>query len=388
MEQMIDDFETYPIEAYHLDGYGYGGVAQYAGPLGSSNMLSFSTDTVHSGERSFKLDYDFSMWTRSTNGTLNLKPHWNTTIGSWTADKAAEMAAAYTTEVYPKKLGLWVYGDNKAPWLRAIMLAGDGSSKTLNLTTDTDDVNWTGWKYIEADIPEGWALPISLKYIYSVETDKQKDDYSGTLYFDDLKFIYTDAASDLSGPEFSDTSPSGESIYADSIDFSTVITDELSGVDADSIAVKINDGVKTDYAYDETTGILSFPLQGLSDGDYTVYVEAYDKAGNRSVPWIEKTYHIDTSPDTEAPVLTDVTPTSDVTVKIPTPRITFHLTDKKSAVDAADISIKLDDTELSAYYDGSTGWGYAEPDEELTHGSHTLSIDEAIWRATQSIIQT
>ena len=374
-EQMIDGFETYPIEAYHLDGYGYGKVSQYAGSLGSSNMLSFSTDIVHSGNRSFKLDYDFSMWSRSSNGTLNLKPHWNTAIGSWTDSMAAQMAASYTTNIYPKKFGLWVYGDGKAPWLRAIMLAGDGSSKTLNLTTDTDDVNWTGWKYIEVDMPEGWQLPISLKYIYSVETDKQKNDYSGSLYFDDLRFIYTDEISDFNGPIFSDILPKSADIYEDSIDFSTVATDEISGVDKDSILIKVNNVDKSDYTYDEANGKLSFSLQNLEDGDYTIYVEAYDKAGNLSVPWIDKTYHIDTSPDTEAPVLTDVTPTSDVTVKIPTPRITFKLKDVRSTIAVENISVQLDGKELTVYYDESTGWGYAEPDTNLLSGNHVITIN-------------
>lgn len=372
-EQVIDDFETYPIEGYHLGGYGYGNVAQYAGSAGSSNYLSISSDIKHSGTHSFKMDYDFTSWTRQYNGTLNWIPHWYT--GSkWPDELAAQMDTTYKTEVYPKKFGLWVYGDGKAPWLRAIFKDGSGTNKTIDLTSDHDDVNWVGWKYIEVDIPQGWELPIRLNYLYSVETDKAKPTYSGTIYFDDLKFLYTDEATDFSGPEFTGITPSANNLYSSTLDFSAVITDKLSGVDADRITVKVN-GVNQNYTFDPNTGRLGFKLENLSEGDYNVFVEAYDLVSNQSVPWIDKTYHVDLSPDTVAPTISDVSPTSKVTVKIPVPRITFNIQDEKTKVAAVDIVVKLNDTLLPVYYDEKTGWGYAEPESELPDGSYHLTID-------------
>ncbi|MGG6313770.1 phosphodiester glycosidase family protein [Paenibacillus macerans] len=372
-EQIIDGFETYPIEGYHLSGYGYGNVAQYAGSAGSSPYLSISSDMKHSGSRSFKMDYDFTPWTRQYNGTLNWIPHWYT--GSkWPDELAGQMDATYKTEVYPKKFGVWVYGDGKAPWLRSIFQDGTGANKTIDLTSDSDDVNWVGWKYIEVNIPQGWQLPIRLNYLYSVETDKAKPAYSGTIYLDDLKFLYTDEVTDFSGPEFTDTTPASNNVYSGTLDFSTAITDKLSGVDADRITVQVN-GADQNYTFDANTGRLGFKLENLSEGDYNVFVEAYDLESNPSVPWIDKTYHVDLSPDTVAPTLSNVTPTSDVTVKIPAPRITFNLQDEKTKVEAKDISVKLNGTTLPVYYDESTGWGYAEPERELPNGSYLLAID-------------
>ncbi|WP_169306727.1 phosphodiester glycosidase family protein [Cohnella pontilimi] len=372
-EQVIDDFETYPIEGYHLSGYGYGNVTQYAGAAGTSKMLSISTDIKHSGNSSFKMDYDFSKWTKQLNGTLNWIPHWYT--GSkWPNELAAQMDTTYKTDVYPKKFGMWVYGDGKAPWLRAIFVDGNNANKTIDLTSDKDDINWTGWKYIEVPIPQGWQLPIRLNYLYMVETDKSKVPYSGSVYFDDLKFLYTDDVTDFSGPEFTETTPSSNNVYGSTLDFSTVIKDNMSGVDKNRIAVKVNHADQA-YTYDESTGRLSFKLENLTEGDYNVFVEAYDLASNQSVPWINKTYHVDLSADTEAPVISKVTPTSDVTVKIPTPRVTFKLVDEKSKVDAASISVKLNDASLPVYYDDSTGWGYAEPVKNLKDGVYTLTIN-------------
>lgn len=106
-EQVIDDFETYPIEGYHLSGYGYGSITQYAGNAGSSKMLSISSDIKHSGNNSFKMDYDFSAWKKTANGTLNWIPHWYTEGGGkWPDELAAQMDETYKTDVYPKKFGV------------------------------------------------------------------------------------------------------------------------------------------------------------------------------------------------------------------------------------------------------------------------------------------
>ncbi|BFT73714.1 S-layer homology domain-containing protein [Paenibacillus sp. P36] len=368
-EQVIDNFEKYPIENYHLGGYAYGNVDQYAGSAGTSPYLSLSTTVKHSGDKSFKMSYDTSKWTnRSLNGTMNLFPHWSS---------VAQMDATYKTDVYPKRFGMWVYGDGKAPWLRAIFRDGNSSNKTLDLTTETDDINWVGWKYIEVPIPEGWALPIRLNYVYMVETIKSKPAYSGTVYFDDMKFIYTDEVTDVSGPEFTEISPSSDGLFSSTLDFSTTITDSLSGVDENRITVKINDVDYKDYTYDKATGRLSFKLENLTQGDYRVFVDAYDKAltPNESVPYIDKTYHVDLTPDEEAPTMTDVTPTKDVKVKIPTPRVTFKLLDSKSQVDPESISVRMNNIELPVYYDADTGWGYAEPTSDLANGEYALRIN-------------
>ncbi|QGQ99788.1 hypothetical protein EHS13_35465 [Paenibacillus psychroresistens] len=377
-EQVIDNFETYPIEGYHLSGIGFNSVSQYAGSAGTSPYLSISTAVKHSGSKSFKFDYDLSKWTnKNSNGTLNWIPHWYKGA-KWPDSLADQMLATYKTDVYPKKFGIWVYGDGKAPWLRAIFKdSSGGADKTLDLTTETDDINWVGWKYLEVPFPDSWKLPITLNYLYMVETTKSKPAYTGTVYFDDMKFIYTDEVTDTSGPEFTETSPSSNGLFTNTLDFSTTITDSLSGVDENKITVKVNDVDYKDYTYDKVTGRLSFKLENLMNGDYKVFVDAYDKAStpNESVPYIDKTYHVDLTPDEEAPTMTDVTPTKDVKVKIPTPRVTFKLLDSKSQVDPESISVRMNNIELPVYYDANTGWGYAEPTSDLANGEYSLRIN-------------
>ncbi|MFZ5815763.1 MAG: phosphodiester glycosidase family protein [Bacillota bacterium] len=106
------------------------------------------------------------------------------TFGSEGVNRAAYAQAASPLELpeKPEKLGLWVRGDGKGAWLRAVLLDAKGASHTLNLARRVD---WTGWRYVEAPVPAGVAYPVKLHRIYPVETDPQKQ-YSGELVFDDL----------------------------------------------------------------------------------------------------------------------------------------------------------------------------------------------------------
>ena len=127
---------------------------------------------------------------------------------------------------------------------------------------------------------------------------------------DDLKWIYSDEEQDMQGPSFSETQPAGGGLYTDSLNFSTVISD-TSGVAADSISVTVNDQPVTDYQFDSATGHLAFTKSGLENGQsYRVVVKAKDTRGNESVPYIDETYTVDLSPDTQAPQISHVTPSS------------------------------------------------------------------------------
>ena len=403
-EQIIDDFEDSPIEGYYMSSYLYGRQTQYGG---KSDMLGFETaemegSRVKNGENSFRVTYDTSMWAwdaanqkRTTNGTANFIPLWDDTsdyagTGVWTEELRAQMEERYTAKAMPKKFGMWIYSgdenndgvsDNINVMLTAVFKSactgpGTGTDKSLNLVGSID---WIGWKYVEAEIPQDWPMTLVFNYFWFSNTNRAltpDQDYTTTLLFDDLKFIYTDEANDLSGPVFNETTPEGGGYYQDSMEFSTWISDSGSGVDASSITVTVNGIAKTDYTYDAQTGKLSFGLSGLEDGQsYRVIVKAKDNQGNESVPYIDNTYTVDLTPDTEGPTVHDVTPIGSVTVRIPQPRISFCMEDAKSGVDPQSIRVTLNGQEAPVYYDEETGDGYALPAEKLQKGSYVLTID-------------
>lgn len=100
------------------------------------------------------------------------------------ATRAAYLQATPALELpgQPKAFGLWVYGDGKGAWLRAILTDATGTNHTLNLARN---VTWTGWQYVEAPLPAGVAYPVKLYRVYPVETDPTKL-YGGELVFDGI----------------------------------------------------------------------------------------------------------------------------------------------------------------------------------------------------------
>ena len=159
--QLIDSYETIDSPSYYVDGY-VGGSCELSG------------EQVKDGQYSLKVDYDYASWARVYNGTINVKMNTDT------------KAPGYTSKIRPEKMGVWVYGDGKAPWLRAIIKDGNDKAHTINLASRID---WIGWKYVSVDIPADILGPVTLDYFYMVETDKSKDS-KGTVYFDDVRFIY------------------------------------------------------------------------------------------------------------------------------------------------------------------------------------------------------
>ena len=91
----------------------------------------------------------------------------------------------------PLYLGLWVFGDGNAHWLRGKITDGAGKEHTINFTEE-GGLNWTGWKYVKANIPSGIALPIKFDQIYLVEPVVGKQG-KGTIYLDKLQAVYNES---------------------------------------------------------------------------------------------------------------------------------------------------------------------------------------------------
>lgn len=89
----------------------------------------------------------------------------------------------------PIKVGMWVYGDGNGAWVRAQVRDTAGGKQTLDFTGESG-ITWTGWKYVEAEVPKDLAKPMSIESIYIVQPDVAKQK-AGTVYFDKLQAIYS-----------------------------------------------------------------------------------------------------------------------------------------------------------------------------------------------------
>ncbi len=88
----------------------------------------------------------------------------------------------------PRAIGVWVYGDASGHWLRANYFDGNGQRQVLDLTA-VGGLDWTGWRFVQADVPADAVLPLTFERVYVVEINPDRQS-RGVLYFDDLVALY------------------------------------------------------------------------------------------------------------------------------------------------------------------------------------------------------
>lgn len=341
----IDDFEHNDAARYIVNGF--------IGGIGSP-----SSDYAKSGKYSYKISYDYDKsWDRKSNGTINVVP-------TYTDKNGNELTGLYTSALKPKKLSMWIYGDGQAPPLKAVLNDGDGNSRTIDVS---NQINWTGWKYVEVDIPSDIPNPITFNSMYFVETNKTLHK-KGDIYIDDIKYVYSEGI-DLKAPAFSNFSPL--KAYAGNVNINVKISD-ASGVKKDSIITKL-DGAVVPADFDEDSGVLSYYAQNLSAGNHRFEVTAADMVGNVTNPAYASSFTVSDEKDTKAPVINNLLPSNNSVIKTATPRISVLIKDDKAGLDAGNVDINIDGTKLKAYYDESSGYAFAIP-PMLSAGVHKLAV--------------
>ncbi|WP_249870818.1 phosphodiester glycosidase family protein [Oceanobacillus saliphilus] len=81
----------------------------------------------------------------------------------------------------PRKIGMSVKGEGKGEWMSFTLRDAAGTFYYLYGPYAT----WTGWEYIEMNIPEGVQYPLELRTIGAIETSASKQ-YTGQLVYDNL----------------------------------------------------------------------------------------------------------------------------------------------------------------------------------------------------------
>jgi len=84
-----------------------------------------------------------------------------------------------------KGIGIWVYGDNSLDWLRGSLKDAKGQEHLIDFAKQ---INWTGWKYVQATVPSAASYPISLEKVYTV-TLNNSEERENTIYIDHISVI-------------------------------------------------------------------------------------------------------------------------------------------------------------------------------------------------------
>lgn len=155
----------------------------------SGEIVSNNRDLVKFGNGALKLSYDF---TGREDGTAGAYVHrLNSQSPSSLPTKQQDMIRL---EGYPTAIGMWVYGDGSHNWLRGQLRDGNNNIIALDFTSDYDGekggIDWTGWKYVEAKIPEEITLPLYLDVPVRVMCTKDEYRNKGLLYIDEIRAVY------------------------------------------------------------------------------------------------------------------------------------------------------------------------------------------------------
>lgn len=122
-------------------------------------------------------------------GASSMRLNYNFTTGeSGTKAAYAVAQSPILLEGLPKQVGVWVYGDAAKHWLRGVIIDGNGEKHTIDFTQQ-GKLDWTGWKYVTANVPQDMALPIKFDRIYITEPTAENQN-QGVLYFDQLQAVY------------------------------------------------------------------------------------------------------------------------------------------------------------------------------------------------------
>lgn len=138
-----------------------------------ANRLSKGFEPLVSGDSSMRFEYDF------------------VTGQTGTAASYIVQKDPISIDGRPDHIGMWVYGDDHDHWLRGKLIDGNGKTVTISFT-EQGELDWSGWKYVTAEIPDTAALPLSVSRIYIAEINEDNKN-RGVIFLDRLRASYDDS---------------------------------------------------------------------------------------------------------------------------------------------------------------------------------------------------
>ncbi|WP_152395921.1 phosphodiester glycosidase family protein [Paenibacillus guangzhouensis] len=262
---VLEDFEN-----------GTGKYQTESGARYKSVKLSEETDEdfVRLGNKSAKLEYDFT----ETIGTS----------GAYIAAK--DLDSNIKIPGYPEKIGVWVYGDGKKHWLRGQIRDGNGAAVGIDYVDQSIGVDFTGWRYLEADVPKGRPLPLRMDQPVRYMETKNDNKTAGVLYIDQIRAVYGPTNDDMDPPILKDFKPAeGSTIttntpkieaIGEDFGYDPVTHPGTTLIDPDKIRFYV-DGVLVQHALYPPKGQIHYtPNVPLADGVHLAKIKIRDLSGN------------------------------------------------------------------------------------------------------------
>ncbi|TCK98427.1 S-layer family protein [Natranaerovirga hydrolytica] len=248
----LEDFETDILEKWKVSGINYKQVA-----------ISEETNAkyVKSGNQSLRLDYDFT----ETSGTS----------GVYVEPKDNQMI---TLEGYPTKIGMWVYGDGSGNWLRTQLRDGNNNIFNIDFVDSSTGIDFEGWKYLEAEIPQGKTLPLKMDTLIRYMGINDNGKNKGSLFIDDIRVLYGDEV-ESTLPEILNYYPFHNQLIESEVQ---EIYAYVENVESSTIKLYVNNNL-VEHQYNPENGLVSYQLdRPLEDGTYNINLSITDDENNET----------------------------------------------------------------------------------------------------------
>ncbi|UVI30608.1 S-layer homology domain-containing protein [Paenibacillus spongiae] len=184
---------------------------------------------------------------------------------------------------YPAKVGMWVYGNNEGHLLTTKFRDSGGSSFQAEFYDENEiGIDWYGWKYIEADVPQGKPGPVVLELFFQLKQSNMSKKNKGSIWVDDITFIYEELEEDKDVPVIKPIAPVENELLSAPLDELKVeLTDHGSGLDLDTLSVLLDGTDITDEVhYSPDTNLLTYPGEYVDGGYHELVIEVKDRNGN------------------------------------------------------------------------------------------------------------
>ncbi|WP_341779659.1 phosphodiester glycosidase family protein [Levilactobacillus sp. HBUAS70063] len=252
------------------------------GEQNSLDLANSENGQVRFGDHALEVKFDFTTGQKET------------TLGAYAGpDTKKDIPGA------PTAIGMWVYATPEAQgyWLRSQIYDGKGTAKPLNFTDQKTGIDWTGWKYVEAQIPKDYQGPYATfpKQVVRMMALKSGEENGspqtkGSIFVDNIRAVYGANVDDLKSPIVDSISVDGKTFTDNAPTITTKIHDDqndpnMSGIDWERNKIYVDGQDLTDdsskYTFDPDG---TFTLKGYqyANGTHHVKVVVYDKFGNRT----------------------------------------------------------------------------------------------------------
>lgn len=249
-------------------------------------------EPVRFGNKSLRIDYDYSSYNGSSNSNNYLRV----------------TSPTYFFDGSPTAIGCWVYvPEGTANFVLYLNCCNKDESLAYATVTGENGIDWTGWKYVEFDLtnsknagsgrdnaPFGFYQGCGVFWISYQSGGPRGDKTASRIYLDNIQLIYGANVDDTVNPEILSMHTLGTSIE----DGKTVLTDATNtftatfkdddgkyatGIDPSEVKMYI-DGVNEteNCTIVETDGEIILYDKTLSDGVHSMTVSVADKFGNKT----------------------------------------------------------------------------------------------------------